>query len=241
MSKPSVSDDAKGAAARTSVHPQTRPIPNTPAPAPNPQDEPVGSPTIDLNLTDSDRDMDDSTGTKVMAGADANVSAVTDAGKSPRASTTPRLASADGFARKKVLLILCSRNGTARQAITRFGNRMNLALEIIDNNPDQPNNIAEQLFNHRDAQFAIIYWGEPNGREPPGYAHPERYVGFVLGFALGRLGRGRVFILGSEKAPPLPGFERIMVAQLDPTGDWQLQLARRMRSAGIDLDMSKLV
>lgn len=194
-----------------------------------------------MNLADIDRDMDAPFAGNVMApAADASTSAATDAGQSQENSTTSSQTPADTVARKKVVLILCSRNGTARQAISRFGNQMNLALEIIDNNPDQPSGIADQLYNHRDAQFAIIYWGEPTGREPPGFAHPERYAGFVLGFALGRLGRARVFLLGSEKTPPLPGFERIMVTQLDPSGNWQMSLARRMESAGIELDMSKL-
>ena len=233
MSKSSASNDARRAA-RTSAHAQTRQVIREP----NPQDVLLASPTIDINLTDTDQDIDSPFAGNATATADAPAAA--DPQKSEETSTTAPVMSADMVARKKVLLILCSRNGTARQAISRFGNQMNLALEIVDNNPDQPSSIAEQLFAHRDAQFAIIYWGEPAGREPPGFAHPDRYAGFVLGFALGRLGRARVFILASEKTLPLPGFDRIMATQLDPTGTWQAQLARRMQSAGIEVDMSKL-
>ena len=140
----------------------------------------------------------------------------------------------------KILLLLCSRNGTARQALCRFASKMDLHFEIIDYNPEQPATIVEQLYHHRDAQFAIIYWGEPSGRELPGSAHPERYVGFALGFALGRLGRGRVFIMGSTATAPLPGFARILSSQLDSGGGWQIQLARRMKSAGVDIDLNQL-
>ena len=140
----------------------------------------------------------------------------------------------------KIVLVLCSRNGTARQALCRFASQMHLEFEIIDFNPEQPATIAENLYHHRDAKFAIIYWGEPAGRELPGSAHPERYVGFALGFVLGRLGRGRVFIMGSTTTPPLPGFTRVLSAQLDSGGGWQIQLARRMKSAGVDVDLNKL-
>lgn len=144
------------------------------------------------------------------------------------------------ISKTKIILILCSRNGTARQALCRFASQMNQHFEIIEYNPEQPASIAEQLYYHRDAKFAIIYWGEPNGRELPGSAHPERYVGFALGFALGRLGRGRVFIMGSTTTPPLPGFTRVLASQLDSGGGWQIQLARRMKAAGVDIDLNKL-
>jgi predicted nucleotide-binding protein len=160
--------------------------------------------------------------------------------KSQRASAAASKPGAT-LTRKKVVLILCSRNGTVRQAIGRFGNQMNLAMEIVDYYPEEPHRFVENMFEHRDAQFAIVYWSEPNERETPGFAHPERYVGFVLGFILGRLGRGRVFVLGSARTHPLPGFERIALSQLDSTGSWQIQLARRMKAAGIVLDISRLV
>ncbi|GEM_PF-6265187 len=231
-----------GDAKRATLPPQ-QPQPHSAVTELAAQNETAGTPPIELSLSDTDKDPVVSSGSEVVASAagGVGVAAIPDRAALHQSPATAPPEPPIAFSRKKVLLILCSRNGTARQAISRFGNQMNLALEIIDYNPDQPNSIADQLFNHRDAQFAIIYWGEPNGREPPGFAHPERYVGFALGFALGRFGRGRVFVLGSVKSPPLPGFDRIMVAHLDSTGNWQMQLAHRMRSGGLDVDMSKLV
>jgi predicted nucleotide-binding protein len=140
----------------------------------------------------------------------------------------------------KIMLVLCTRNGTARQALCRFAAQMDLNFEIIDYNPEEPHAIIEQMYRHRDAKFAVVYWADPSGKEMPGSAHPERYVGFSLGFVLGRLGRARVFIIGSNNAAPLPGFSRILVAQLDLGGGWQIQLARRMKAAGIDIDLNRL-
>lgn len=140
----------------------------------------------------------------------------------------------------KIMLVLVSRNGTARQALCRFAAQMDLNFEIIDFNPEEPNKIVESIYRHRDAKFAVVYWADPGGEEMPGSAHPERYVGFSLGFVLGRLGRGRVFIIGSTTTPPLPGFARILVSQLDMGGGWQIQLARRMKAAGIDIDLNRL-
>ena len=163
----------------------------------------------------------------------------------PSAISTPRVRSGPiQSARRavpvKVLLLLVSRNGTARQALCRFAAQVDIDFEIIDFNPEQPHSIVEHMYRHRDAKFAVVYWADPVGAELPGSAHPERYVGFALGFVLGRLGRGRVFIIGSTTTPPLPGFARILVAQLDMGGGWQIQLARRMKAAGIDVDLNRL-
>ena len=163
----------------------------------------------------------------------------------PSAISTPRLRSGPIQPTRravpvKILLLLVSRNGTARQALCRFAAQVDIDFEIIDFNPEQPHSIVEHMYRHRDAKFAVVYWADPIGPELPGSAHPERYVGFSLGFVLGRLGRGRVFIIGSTTTPPLPGFSRILVAQLDMGGGWQIQLARRMKAAGIDVDLNRL-
>jgi hypothetical protein len=46
--------------------------------------------------------------------------------------------------------------------------------------------------------------------------------------------------MGSSTAPPLPGFARLLVSQLDSSGGWQIQLARRMRAANLDIDLNRL-
>lgn len=236
------SSPAGNTAARRPASPVRPPQPQPVAEEPVFQEPASGVESVELNLADEDGG-DSRAASEAVASATAGVSAVLPASKAKPATASPaasRPKTSPTLSQTKVLLIQCSRNGTARQAICRFASQMSISLEIVDYNPDQPHSIIDQLYNHRDAKFAIVYWGEPAGRELPGSAHPERYVGFVLGFALGRLGRGRVFILGSTTTPPLPGFARILVAQLDSTGGWQIQLARRMKTAGVDIDLNKL-
>ena len=222
--------------------------PANPVPQPQPLPAELATPVLDdpgVNLQQDEEAMGLPSGADLpgTAGATGIISSPPQeekSGRSRKSVSKPAAKSVSKLSQTKVLLVLCSRNGTARQAICRFAAQMSLTFEIIDYNPDHPHQIVEQLYHHRDAKFAVVYWGEPTGREMPGSAHPERYVGFTLGFALGRLGRGRVFILGSVATPPLPGFARILVAQLDSTGGWQIQLARRMKSAGVDIDLNQL-
>ena len=105
----------------------------------------------------------------------------------------------------KVMLVLCSRNGTARQALCRFATQMNLHFEIVDYNPEQPAMLAEQIYHHRDSKFAVVYWGEPAGRELPGThtrnAMPDsRWASHWADLAAG------AFHHGIDHDAPLPGF-----------------------------------
>ena len=240
-------EDASDPAAPNSSKRDGRPgSPSSPVPKPLPGQElasPQGGNPSPMELTDG--------ASPVLSAAlscddDLNLKGSNDKMEPlPSAISTPRLRSGPiqpthRALPVKVLLLLVSRNGTARQALCRFAAQVDIDFEIIDFNPEQPHSIVEHMYRHRDAKFAVVYWADPIGPELPGSAHPERYVGFSLGFVLGRLGRGRVFIIGSTTTPPLPGFARILVAQLDMGGGWQIQLARRMKAAGIDVDLNRL-
>ena len=179
-----------------------------------------------------------SSGLPGTAGATSAIGSPTQSGKSRKSESKPAAKSVSKLSHTKVLLVLCSRNGTARQAICRFAAQMNLTLEIIDYNPDHPHQLIEQLYQHRDAKFAVVYWGEPTAVARLGASGAVCRV--HAGICPRPAGRGRVFILGSVATPPLPGFARILVAQLDSTGGWQIQLARRMKSAGVDIDLNRL-
>lgn len=70
-------------------------------------------------------------------------------------------------------------------------------------------------------------------------AGAQRAALFQIGCVVGRLGTSRVCILLAPGAAPLPETGLPHVA-IDPTGGWQLQLARQLKQAGIEVDMNKL-
>jgi hypothetical protein len=67
----------------------------------------------------------------------------------------------------------------------------------------------------------------------------SRLALFQIGCAVGRLGTNRVCVLLAPGAAPCPETGLAHVA-IDPTGGWQLQLARQLKQAGMDVDMNKL-
>ena len=67
----------------------------------------------------------------------------------------------------------------------------------------------------------------------------SRLALFQIGCAVGRLGTNRVCVLLAPGAAPCPETGLAHIA-IDPTGGWQLQLARQLKQAGMDVDMNKL-
>ena len=67
----------------------------------------------------------------------------------------------------------------------------------------------------------------------------SRLALFQIGCAVGRLGVNRVCVLLAPGAAPCPETGLAHIA-IDPTGGWQLQLARQLKQAGMDVDMNKL-
>jgi hypothetical protein len=62
---------------------------------------------------------------------------------------------------------------------------------------------------------------------------------FQLGYAVGRLGADRVCVLHAEGAPLCPE-SKIPHIPADAGGGWQLQLARQLKQAGLNVDLNKL-
>ncbi len=73
----------------------------------------------------------------------------------------------------------------------------------------------------------------------PADAAAVRVALFHLGYAVGRLGTNRVCVLHPASAPLCPE-SRVVHIPADPTGAWQLQLARHLKQAGLNADLNKL-
>jgi hypothetical protein len=63
---------------------------------------------------------------------------------------------------------------------------------------------------------------------------------FDLGCCVGRLGASRVLVLHRDGQPHTDRFGLTHVV-FDPHEGWQLQLARQLKRAGVDVDLNKLV
>jgi hypothetical protein len=63
---------------------------------------------------------------------------------------------------------------------------------------------------------------------------------FQLGYFVGRLGAKHVFAVAPGSFEPFTGNHGLSCLPLDASNGWQLQLARHLRRAGIDIDLNRL-
>lgn len=94
---------------------------------------------------------------------------------------------------------------------------------------------VDTLREHHETAFAVVHL-RPGDAE----ASPRR-VAFALGYLAGRLGADGVCVVGPPGAHESLADELgIAHVPLDAPGGWQLQLARRLKKAGLPVDLNRL-
>jgi predicted nucleotide-binding protein len=113
---------------------------------------------------------------------------------------------------------------------------------ILHEQPDSGRTIIEKFEAHAsEAGFAVVLLtadDEGSAKSQPPNPRARQNVVLELGYFLGRLGRARVVALyetGVELPSDLNG-----VLYKPLSGNWHTELARELRAAGINADLSKL-
>jgi hypothetical protein len=97
-----------------------------------------------------------------------------------------------------------------------------------------------------DASFALLLLSaeEAAALRPATDGQPAAVcradAAFQLGYFVGRLGAKHVFAIAPGAFEPFTGNHGLSCLPLDASHGWQLQLARHLRRAGIDIDLNRL-
>jgi hypothetical protein len=110
-----------------------------------------------------------------------------------------------------------------------------LGMKTVTPDPS-PAGLAEVLESHRDAAFAVVLAPTGAGDALSGNADFQ----FDLGCCVGRLGPARITLL-RRGGPIEDHFRGVRQIALDATAGWQLALARVLKSAGITVDLNRLL
>lgn len=118
---------------------------------------------------------------------------------------------------------------------------------ILHEQANRGQTIIEKFEKHaRSAAFAVVLLtaddvGGLQDQQERLQARARQNVVFELGFFVGVIGRDNVVALyepGVELPSDLHG---VLYTELDPAGAWEPELARELRAAGIDVDVSGLL
>jgi len=166
---------------------------------------------------------------------------------------------------EKVFLVHGHDEG-AKEKVARLIEKLDLVCVILHEQDNEGRTIIEKFMDHaKDPEigFAVVLMtpddagGElkeegvelvnlPGLRYPNLKPRARQNVIFELGFFLGYLGRGRVCALmkehekrGEIDAPT--DYKGVLYIPLDEKGAWRIDLAKEMKSAGLPVDMNKIL
>lgn len=146
----------------------------------------------------------------------------------PAPATQPAPATPARSAR--CLLLNCGGDDTQQQSIRTFAEQLGLTLQPIARGEGVA--AMDALDPNREACFAIVL---ASGGEQTISQHQ-----FELGFCAGRLGTQRICVMhpaASAVAPP----HGLKALPIDGGEGWQLQLARQLKRAGVNVDLNRLL
>jgi predicted nucleotide-binding protein len=134
----------------------------------------------------------------------------------------------------------------AKISVATFIEKLGLKAVILHEQPNAGQTIIEK-FEHNAAisGYAVVILTSNNAgasKEDTDDAklRARQNVMLELGYFCGALGRKRVSVLEKEGVDIPSDFLGISCTLFDPGGDWQLSLARDMKSAGLSFDANRI-
>lgn len=147
---------------------------------------------------------------------------------------------------KRKVFVIHGHDRAAKQELARMLEHMGFEVIILHEQPNQGKTIMEKLDYYTDVDYAVVLYTPCDfGRdklvsEEENKFRARQNVVFEHGFLIGKLGRARVFALVKGNVE-IPGdISGVVYTPMDEAGAWKLDLARDMKSVGLDVDMNML-
>ena len=124
--------------------------------------------------------------------------------------------------------------------------KLKLKPIILHELPNQGKTIIEKLENHSEVAFVVVLltpddvgglFNQPEKLLP----RARQNVIFELGYFIGKLGRERVCALYKQDVEPPSDFSGIVYIALEKQDTWKFQLAKEIKTAGIDIDLNDAI
>lgn len=132
-----------------------------------------------------------------------------------------------------------------RESVARCISKLGLNPIILHERPNEGRTIIAKFDEESSpAGFAVVLLtpddvGHPLGVETETKPRARQNVIFEMGYFMGRLGMGRVCALYREGVELPSDLQGIVYIKVD--GNWKLDFARELKSAGFDIDVSGLI
>lgn len=156
-----------------------------------------------------------------------------------------------GFERTRVdasnrkVFIVHGHDEAAKQSVARYLTKLELEPVILHEHPSKGRTIIEKLEAHLGDVAYVIVLLTPDDiaapvNSPDNKSHRARQnVILELGLFIGALGRDRVCALYKSDVEIPSDYDGVVFVSMDG-GGWQLEVAKELRAAGLDVDFNKL-
>lgn len=146
---------------------------------------------------------------------------------------------------KKVFLVH-GHDESAREGTARFLEKLGLEAIILHEQPNAGRTIIEKVEKFAEVAFAVVLLtpddvgGTANN---PQVLKPRSRQNVILelGYFLGKLGRAHVAALLKGDVEKPSDYDGVVYISMDSGGAWKLQLARELKTAGLDIDLNDAV
>lgn len=138
-------------------------------------------------------------------------------------------------------------NEVILQSCARFIEKLELPLTILREEPNQGRTIIEKFLDYSDAAFAVVLLtaDDRGGRIDQTYdeqlPRARQNAIFELGFFIGKIGRDRVCALYEDSVEVPSDYQGVVFIPIGKRMEWQLELAKEMKAAGLPVDLNKVL
>lgn len=150
----------------------------------------------------------------------------------------------------KKVFIVHGRDEELKSIIARFIEKLELEAIILSEQPSQGKTIIEKFETNSDVFSAVIllspddigclqteYQANPANLKP----RARQNALIELGYFIGKLGRKNVFAVCKGELELPSDLHGIIYIPFDNTEGWKLKIAKELKSAGLSVDMNKVI
>ncbi len=146
----------------------------------------------------------------------------------------------------KKVFIVHGHDKMAKMEVARFIEKFGLEAIILHEQPNSGKTIIEKIEANSDVQYAVVLYTPCDmGRAKEEGVDEEKErarqnVVFEHGYLIGKLGRDKVSALVKGDIEKPGDISGVVYISMDDAGAWKTELAREMKSTGLEVDMNKL-
>lgn len=150
--------------------------------------------------------------------------------------------------KRNKVFVVHGHNEEALLKIEKFLKKLQLDPVILKEEPSKGLTIIEKFLQFSNqAGFAIVLLtpddrgGSKSELRRRQRLRARQNVILELGFFLGKLGRERVCVLRQQDVEVPSDYHGVLYIEFDESGAWKMNLAKEMRTAGLDIDLNQLI